>query len=50
MRSTLESTLVAAGVIAGVALQPRLAAAAHWRIAREAHEPQLPVVQGSDVL
>jgi hypothetical protein len=42
---------VAAGVLTGVALQPRLAASgACWRSAREAHEPQLPVVQGADVL
>ncbi len=42
---------VAACVLAGVALQPQLAAAAaRWRIAREAREPQLPIMQGADVL
>jgi uncharacterized membrane protein YedE/YeeE len=42
---------VAAGTVAGVALQPRLAAAAAgWRNTREAREPQLPVIQGADVL
>jgi uncharacterized protein len=42
---------VAAGVLAGVALQPRLVAAgARRRVAREALEPQLRVIQGADVL
>jgi uncharacterized protein len=36
---------VAGGVLAGVALQPKLAGSgARWRSAREAHELQLPVI------
>jgi uncharacterized protein len=42
---------VAAGVLAGVALQPRLIASANrWRVERTARERQLPVIQGADVL
>jgi uncharacterized membrane protein YedE/YeeE len=42
---------VAAGTLAGVALQPRLAAAAsRRREARETREPHVPVIQGADVL
>lgn len=47
MRSTLESALPwwIAGPVLGLVI-----AGARWRIAREAHEPQLPVMQGADVL
>jgi hypothetical protein len=60
MRGTLDSTLpwwiagpvlalaVAAGVLAGVRLQPRLARAAE-QAAKRAESP-IPAVQGADVL
>lgn len=41
---------VAAGTLAGVALQPRLAAAAARRRQRRTLESHVPVIQGADVL
>ena len=52
MRSTLESTLPwwIAGPLLGLAIVSLLGLANSGRVAGEAHESQLPVIHGADVV